>query len=117
MTGISGMSKYNNRKVSVGGITFDSKKEATRWQQLRLAEAEGAISNLQRQVVYEIAPAVVLDGRKRPARKYVADFQYHRSEGDSVALVVEDVKGMKLPEYRLKRHLMKAIHNIEVKEV
>ena len=109
--------KYNNKKVVIDGITFDSKKEAQRWQQLRLAEASGAISELQRQVAYEIAPSVVLDGRKRPARRFVADFQYKRAEDGSVALVVEDTKGFRTDMYRMKRHLMKAVHGIEVVEV
>jgi len=30
--------------------------------------------------------------------------------------VVEDSKGQRLPMYTLKRQLMKAVHNIEIKE-
>ena len=30
------MAKYNNTKVRVDGIRFDSKREAARWQELKL---------------------------------------------------------------------------------
>ena len=34
-------SKYHNKKVTVDGITFDSQREAARWQELRLMERAG----------------------------------------------------------------------------
>lgn len=107
--------KFNARRIEVDGIRFDSKKEAARWHQLQLMKKAGLISDLQRQVAFELQPAVVVDGRKKPALRYVADFTY-KEKG---TLVVEDVKSKatkKLPAYRIKKHLMMAIHNIEVRE-
>ena len=63
---------------------------------------------------FELAQAVVLDGRKRPPLRYVADFVYRDSAGQ---MVVEDVKGVRTQGYRIKRHLMLAVHGIEVREV
>lgn len=99
-------SKYGNRRTTIDGITFDSAKEALRWQELRLLEAAGEIRNLARQARYrlEVNGAKVCD--------YVADFTY--DEGDT--FVVEDVKGRRTPVYSLKKKLMKAIHGIEIRE-
>jgi hypothetical protein len=96
--------KYNNTKTVVDGITFDSKKEAKRYGELKLLESAGKISALKLQVVFVLSPSVVIAKRKRPALKYVADFTYIENGSH----VIEDCKGMLTPVYRLKRHLMYA---------
>lgn len=105
-------SKHRNQKTEVDGITFDSKKEAGRYQELKLLERAGEITDLRLQVPFEIVPAVTLYGRRVPARHYMADFTY--VEGGK--LVVEDSKGQRLPMYTIKRQLMKSVHNIEIRE-
>jgi len=110
--------KYRNQPTVVEGHRFDSKKEARRYQELRYLEQKGVIENLALQVAFELAPSVRFEDEKRakPALKYVADFVY--SEGGR--RIVEDVKSgatAKAAAYRIKRHLMKAVHGIEVKEV
>lgn len=107
------MAKYNNKKTVVDGHKFDSRKEAIRYQFLKKMEDIKHISNLQLQVSYELAPSVILDGRKKPALKYKADFVYEHNG----KTVVEDVKGFVTAVYRIKKHLMKAIHNIDIVEV
>lgn len=107
------MSKFGNKKTEVAGIVFDSKAEARRYSHLCMLERTGQISELRLQVPFVLAPAVRLGGRGRPAIKYVADFVYLQ-DGQQV---VEDVKGMLTPVYRLKRHLMMAVHGIEIREV
>ncbi len=107
--------KYGAVKTVVDGITFASKAEARRYEVLRLLEIGGLICCLVLQPEFEIAPAVELDGRRRRARKYVADFGY--IDDDTGEVVVEDVKGMRTQVYLLKRHLLKASHDIEVKEI
>ena len=68
----------------------------------------GAIHDLQIQV-----PFVLFQKSKYGrAMKYIADFVYY--EGDRLA--VEDVKGYKTKEYKIKRRLMGEILNIEIKE-
>jgi hypothetical protein len=63
-------SKYRNVKTEVDGIKFDSKKEATRYGQLRLLEKAGLIGNLRLQVQYPL----IVHGVK--VGSYVADFVY-----------------------------------------
>lgn len=102
-------SKYHAKKTEVGGIVFDSKKEAERYQSLRLLERCGAIKNLKRQIPFLLIEKSVY-GR---AVKYVADFVY---EEDGVE-VVEDVKGYKTDVYKLKRRMMAEKYGIVIREV
>ena len=106
------MSKYRNIKTEFDGLKFDSKKEAARYAVLRLLERGNVISELNLQVPFEIAPSVVIAGRKKPALKYIADFTY-RKDGQ---WIVEDVKGALTDLYKAKRHLMKSVHNIDILE-
>lgn len=91
---------------------YASKRESGRAQALKLLEKAGHIQDLREQVVFEIAPAVIINGRKSTRRKYIADFVYIE-DGKQV---VEDVKGAKTDIYMLKRHLMATVHGIEIKE-
>jgi len=104
------MAKYGNTKIRVDGRRFDSKREAARWQELKLLERAGEIKGLERQVEYELIP-------KQPgerAVKYIADFRYIDHDGKTV---VEDTKGVKTPVYILKRKLLLWVHGIRVVEV
>lgn len=110
--------KYRNQKVTIDGITFDSKRESERYQELKALASRNLIEDLRHQVPFELAPGVRFSDEKRakPALRYVADFAY-RLDG---RLVVEDVKSAitaKAAAYRIKRHLMMVVHGIEVKEV
>lgn len=102
------MNKYNARKTEVDGITFDSKKEAKRYCELKLMEKAGIISELILQPRYNIE----IDGQY--ICFYKADFSYN---DENTNLVVEDVKGMKTPVYNLKKKLVKACHNIDIVEI
>lgn len=110
------MTKYRSKKTIVDGITFDSKLEARRYQELKLMERAGEISGLQLQVKYVLIPSQKLNNKVvERAVTYVADFVYTlKSSGESV---VEDTKGMKTKEYIIKRKLMLYVHGIRVKEV
>ena len=106
-------SKYHAKKVTYNGIEFDSKKEAKRYAELLLLERAGAITELQRQVKYELLPSQRIDGKvvERPVA-YVADFQY-RENGKTI---IEDVKGVKTRDYVLKRKLLLYFYGIQIKE-
>lgn len=106
--------KHGAIKTVVDGIRFDSRLEARRYSELKRLEAAGEIECLVLQPKFEIVPAVVLGGRRVPARKYIADFGYVECATGEV--VVEDVKGRRLPMYMLKRHLMRHVHDIEIRE-
>ena len=106
-------SKYGAKKVTVNGITFDSRKEANRWIELSLLERVGKVTNLQHQVKFELIPSQRIDGKVvERAVNYIADFVYE----ENGKTVVEDTKGFKTPEYIIKRKLMLWVHQIQVKE-
>ncbi len=108
--------KYKNQPQVVGSETYRSKREMRRHQELLLLERAGRIRELQREVPFELAPKVKIDGedRARPALRYMADYVYIDADG---RLVVEDSKGMSTDVFRLKKHLMKSVHGIDVREV
>ena len=107
-------SKYHSKKTVVDGIEFDSKKEANRFCELRLLERVGKVTDLQRQVKFELIPSQRIDGKvAERACCYVADFVYMQ-DGKKV---VEDTKGFKTADYIIKRKLMLWVHGIQVKEI
>ena len=106
------MSKYHNTKTTLDGITFDSKKEATRYAELKLLSRSGLIQNLRLQVPFELIPKQA--GER--AVKYIADFVYDEN-GETV---VEDTKSeitRANPTYILKRKLLLWVHGLRIKEV
>lgn len=105
--------KYHAKKLTVDGMTFDSRKEYQRWVELLLLEKAGVIEGLQRQVTFQLLPSQKGEGRTERPVKYVADFTYQ----ENGKTVVEDTKGMKTKDYIIKRKLMRFIHGITVKEV
>lgn len=105
-------SKYHARKTVIDGIQFDSAKEAKRYTKLRDMQEAGEIEGLCLQVPFEILPSFECEGVKYRGMKYIADFVYYRNG----VRVVEDVKGVKTPEYKLKRKLMAYINHINIKE-
>lgn len=115
-------SKYGARKTVVDGITFDSKKEANRYRELKLLEKAGEICCLRLQVPFELIPAqyektgeIYTKGKNKGKPKrgkciekavtYIADFVYYNS--DATVRTVEDVKGMRTPVYIIKRKLFR----------
>lgn len=90
------------------GIVFDSKKECLRYRELKLLSRAGEIKELQRQVHY---PCEV---KGHHITTYRADFRYFDSSTGNT--VVEDVKGVRTPEYKLKKKLVEALYRIEIIE-
>jgi hypothetical protein len=108
-----GMTKYGAIRTEVDGITFASKAEARRYAELKLMERAGAIKDLTLQPRYPI----VVEGV--PICTYVADFFYFavRDDGRTWRPVIEDVKGVRTPVFKLKAKLVKALYGITVQEV
>ena len=128
------MNKYGAKKIKdpFTGDVFDSKKEYNRWCNLRLLERAGKITDLKRQVTFELIPtqreestevykAGPQKGLPKPgaiiekAVTYVADFTYYQ-DGE---YIVEDVKGYKQGAayqlFTIKRKLM-LLKGIRIKE-
>lgn len=107
-------SKYNAKRTVVDNVPFPSRREAERYQQLRLMESQG--------VIYALLVGAM--GRERCEFKfdlngvrlcsYVADFIYRRV-CDGVQ-VVEDCKGFRNRMYRLKKKMMRAFYGVEILE-
>ena len=111
--------KFNAQKIELDGMTFDSKKEHKRYIELKAMQQRGEIFGLEHHTKFELAPKTKLEGEKRakPALRYFADFTYYNITGE---YIVEDVKSAatrKLASYRNKKHLMKTVFNIDVREV
>ncbi|MDE6802177.1 MAG: DUF1064 domain-containing protein [Muribaculaceae bacterium] len=115
-------SKYGAERTADGHA---SRKEARRARQLKLWEKAGLLSELREQVRYELIPAQYgdcgTDLKGRPVRvcleracSYVADFVYRDTATGQI--VVEDTKGVRTPEYVIKRKLMLYVHGIAIRE-
>ena len=122
------MRKYKNSKITVNGMTFDSRREYYRYKELWFLERAGKIQKLERQKKYILIPAMYetferygkngqrLKEGKRCIEKecaYYADFAYIK-DGETI---VEDAKGVRTKDYIIKRKLMLFIHGIRIKEV
>lgn len=94
--------KYGAKRVEVDGIKFHSKKEATRYQHLRLLERAGEIAQLKLQ------PRFKLEVLGMPICTYIADFRYLPVGQEKET--VEDVKGYRTPEYLLKAKLFRVLY-------
>jgi uncharacterized protein YegP (UPF0339 family) len=102
-------SKYGNVRTTVDGQTFASKREAARYQALRVYLNAGLIADLETQVVYRFEVNGVKVGR------YSADFRYRNTvTGETV---VEDSKGYRPRDWSRTKKLMRACHGIDVQEV
>lgn len=95
--------KYKAKKVIVDGITFDSKKEARRYQELKLLERAGVIKDLVLQPSFLLQDKFEYKDKTEHKIKYIADFKYLDTKTGKV--VVEDVKGYKTDVYKIKRKL------------
>lgn len=91
------------------GIKFDSKREFERYLVLEDMQKKGKLSDLRLQVPYVLIDKSCF-GR---AIKYVADFVYIKDN----QTIVEDVKGVKTPVYRLKKRMLAERYGIEINEV
>lgn len=111
--------KFGARKFRNEWGEFDSRAEFMRYAELLEMQRRGLINGLQRQVKYEIIPAIrktvekplktkikYIERVEEKAAHYTCDFQYTQ---DGV-LVIEDAKSeatRKEKDYVLRRKLMK----------
>lgn len=121
---MQGRNKYHAKKLTTPEGVFDSRKEYRRWRELQLLERAGEITGLRRQQPFPLIPAQRepdTTGPRGGVRRgkliereifYVADFAYQQ-DGKTV---VEDCKGVRTPDYIIKRKLMLYIHGIRILE-
>lgn len=124
-------SKYNSSKCLCNqGHKHDSRKEARRCNELHFLQMAHEISELEIQKKYILIPAqrepsseVYKRGPKKGQSKegkvlekecaYYADFCYT----ENGRYIVEDTKGMRTPDYKIKKKLMLYVHGIKITEI
>lgn len=118
-------SKYGAVKTIVDGFPFASKKEASRYGELKLLEKAGEIRGLVLQPAFELHVAHRPEGGTynypRKVGIWRGDFQYEERRTTTGGRerwdrVVEDVKGFKTPVYRLKKRIVEAQYGVTIRE-
>lgn len=89
--------KYNAKRVTIDGRTYDSKREAEVACEYALKLRAGQISAIEYQPSFELTP-------KPNKISYVADFRITYPDGTQK---IVDVKGMETPVFKLKAKLFK----------
>lgn len=108
-------SKYKAIKTIVDGNTFDSKKEALRYNELKLLQRAGIIKSFSCQPEFILQDGYRRkDGKKIRAIKYIADFKVEYPDGH---IEIEDSKGMETDVFKIKRKLLEAKHDLILKIV
>lgn len=96
-------SKYGAIKTRVDGITFDSKKEADYYCDLKFRTMAGEIQGFCLQPTFVLAPGL----------KYKADFiVFHNNGGFEIV----DTKGFKTKEYIAKKKVFEDKFKLKIKE-
>lgn len=93
--------KYGNQKTDYNGVTFDSKKELKKWQELQLLEKSGLISDLQRQVAFPL----IVNGRH--VGRFTADYTWIE-DGQKVVADAKSAPTRKETAYRLRKRVFEA---------
>jgi hypothetical protein len=95
------MTKYHNTRVTLDGITFDSKAEARRYGELKLLHEAGEIHKLRTHPRYTLLDPFEVKGVKYRGIVYEGDFEYV----ENGLVVCEDVKGVRTAVFSLKEKL------------
>jgi hypothetical protein len=97
--------KFNAAGEHIDGIWFASEAEGERYRQLKAMQEAGRIANLKCQVLF---PLTV---NNRVICGYRCDFTYDEmnERGELIRPVIEDVKGMETPEFKIKAKLFDAL--------
>lgn len=103
----SGTKYKNTRKSAVylgeKVFTFDSKAESKRFLYLAMLEKSGDIKKLNCQPKYNIQEGFKRNGKYHRGITYIPDFEYLEKQPNGQWIkIVEDVKGLILPGYRVK---------------
>lgn len=97
--------KFNNKKTVIDGVTFDSKGEAGRYQELKLLQRVGKIHSLRLQPEFILQDKFKVGKKTIRAIKYIADFEYIDTATE--CKIVEDFKGFKTKEFAIKEKMFR----------
>lgn len=122
-------SKYKNKTFEADNYKWDSKREYNRWLYLKDAESKGLITDLQRQVTFELLPAVTEEYVEHLKTKdkiktrvlqravsYTCDFAYYKN-GEYIVSDVKISPRLLPKEYILKKKMLFALKGIRITEV
>lgn len=96
--------KFHAKPMATDGIRFDSKKEARRYEELKLLQRAGDVVFFLRQPMFDLPGGV----------KYRADFQIFWSDG---TVSFEDVKGYETKEFKAKKKMVEAIYPVTIEVI
>lgn len=97
-------SKYGAIKTKIDGHTFDSKKEADYYCELKLRLQSGDIKGFCLQPIFILAEGL----------KYKADFIVFNNDGTTDII---DIKGFKTKEYITKKKVFEDKYNLKIIEL
>lgn len=106
LSNIKHPSKYGNIQAIAAGMKFQSGKEARRANELILLESKHKIYGLRCQVSFPIGAG----------SHYIADFTYAEMVNGELQFIVEDCKGFRTKEYKLKKRLFEERYHISIRE-
>lgn len=113
--------KYNNNKLEIDGEKFDSRKEYRFYLYLKDLEKDNIITDIKRQVKYELQPAFKVAGKTIRSINYIADFTCKVLDQEKLknilgkpgeesivngSTIILDTKGYKTEVYKIKYKLM-----------
>ena len=105
--------KYNARKTTVCGRTFDSKREAEVYLELLAQKQAGGIVRIGFQPSYTLLEGFVDNtGKKQRPITYTADFFVTYADGRSEVI---EVKGVRTRDYLLRKKLL--LHMMREKDI
>ncbi len=110
--------KYGAVRTTVDGIAFDSKREADRYQELKLEQTAGAITDLELQPQFPLH-VTTPEGTMVVIGRYIADFRYRRWDPIHACrgpLIVEDAKGVRTEAYKLKKRHVETEYGVVIRE-
>lgn len=96
------MNKFNNKKIEVNGIKYDSKLE---YEYHEFLKTDSSIREIILQPRYTLLPSYELEGKLKRGIEYVADFEIWYVNGDCEII---DVKGFETADFKLKKKMFEA---------
>jgi hypothetical protein len=105
-------SKFGAIRTQVDGIEFASKMEARRYVVLK-SHVGKTISDLQLQPTFVLQESFRYGNEAIRKIEYKADFSYTvglGGSGETCFRVVEDVKGMETPDFKIKLKIWKKLY-------
>lgn len=100
-------SKKAKEKRTINGFTFDSDIEYKFYIYLLSQQEKGLIKEIILQPKFLLQEAYTKYGKNIRKIEYIADFQVEYTDGN---IIIYDVKGMVMPDFKLKRKMFDYIY-------